>query len=71
MRNSDRLAAGIYTPTPEVLEYCRGLLEALDAALAEGKASAVYDGKMIDYAMAEWARRILRRAELLELAHGA
>jgi citrate lyase subunit beta/citryl-CoA lyase len=55
----------IYSPTPETVAYCRGLLEAFENALADGSASVAYEGKMIDYAMEKWARRILGQAELL------
>lgn len=61
----------IYSPDPETVAYCRGLLEAFDEALAAGQASVAYDGKMIDYAMATWARRILSQAALLGIEEGA
>jgi len=52
----------IYAPQPEEIEYCRGLLVAFDTALGEGRASVAYRGKMIDYAMAARARRVLALA---------
>lgn len=55
----------IYTPQPAEIEYYRGLLEAFGLALAEGKASVTYQGKMIDYAMAERARRVLALVDAL------
>lgn len=60
----------IYTPDPEQVAYCKGLIEALDAAHAEGKGSVTYEGKMIDYAMARWARQIVERAEFLAELNG-
>ena len=55
----------IYSPQPEEVEYFRGLLTAFDAALADGRGSVTYRGKMIDYAMATRARRVLALAETL------
>jgi citrate lyase subunit beta / citryl-CoA lyase len=57
----------IYTPSVETIEYCRGLLAAFESALAAGNAAVEYEGKMIDYAMATWARRVLEQGELLGL----
>jgi citrate lyase subunit beta/citryl-CoA lyase len=53
----------IFTPPAEEVEYYRGLLEAFDQALGEGRASVSYQGKMIDYAMATRARNVLALAE--------
>ena len=53
----------IYTPLPEEVAYYQRLLEAFEAAMAEGKASVAFEGKMIDYAMAARARRVLALAE--------
>jgi citrate lyase subunit beta/citryl-CoA lyase len=55
----------IYSPQPDEVEYFRGLLVAFEAALTEGKGSVAYRGKMIDYAMAARARRILALADSL------
>lgn len=55
----------IYSPQPEEIEYFRGLLDAFEAALSEGKGSLAYRGKMIDYAMAARARRVLALADSL------
>jgi citrate lyase subunit beta/citryl-CoA lyase len=55
----------IYTPQPEEVRYYRGLLQAFDVALAEGKGSVTYEGKMIDYAMAARARKVLALADML------
>lgn len=52
----------IYAPQPEEIEYYRGLLSAFDDALDDGKASVAYRGKMIDYAMAARAHRVLALA---------
>jgi citrate lyase subunit beta / citryl-CoA lyase len=53
----------IFTPPPEEVAYYRGLLATFEAAVADGRASATYEGKMIDYAMATRARQVLDLAE--------
>lgn len=55
----------IYTPSQQEVEYYRSLLEAFDSAIAESKASVTYRGKMIDYAMAARARRVLGLADAI------
>jgi citrate lyase subunit beta/citryl-CoA lyase len=55
----------IYSPTPEELDYHRRVLETLEAAIAEGRASVTLDGKMIDYAHAETARAVIAQAREL------
>jgi citrate lyase subunit beta/citryl-CoA lyase len=60
----------IYTPQPDEVEYYRGLLDAFEVALSEGKGSVAYRGKMIDYAMAARARRVLALADSLPSAPG-
>ncbi len=52
----------LYAPSPRELEYYARVLEAFDKALAEGRASTTVDGKMIDVAMAQAARRVLDEA---------
>jgi citrate lyase subunit beta / citryl-CoA lyase len=49
----------VFSPTPAELDFHRRVLETFEAALAAGRATAVVDGRMIDYAMADTARRIL------------
>ena len=49
----------LYAPTKAELDYYSRVLEAFDKALAEGSASTTVDGKMIDVAMANAARRVL------------
>jgi citrate lyase subunit beta/citryl-CoA lyase len=58
----------IYAPTADEVAYYEGLLRAFEAALAEGRASVTYQGKMIDYAMAARARRVLGLAKSIETA---
>ena len=56
----------IYSPTPAALAYSRGLVAAFEAAVADGRASITYEGRMVDYAMVVWARRLLARAAAYE-----
>jgi len=49
----------LYRPTAAELDYYARVLEAFDAAVADGRASTTLDGKMIDVAMAAAARRVL------------
>jgi citrate lyase subunit beta / citryl-CoA lyase len=53
----------VFTPSLEEVRRQQRVLEAFDEALAHGSAAAVVDGRFIDYAMAETARRILALAE--------
>jgi citrate lyase beta subunit len=53
----------VFTPTERELDGHRRVLEAFEAAVAEGRATAVVDGRMIDVAMADTARRVLARAD--------
>jgi citrate lyase subunit beta/citryl-CoA lyase len=49
----------LYRPTAAELDYYARVLEAFDRAVAQGSASTTVDGKMIDVAMANAARRVL------------
>lgn len=49
----------LYRATAAELDYYARVLEAFDAAVAQGRASTTVDGKMIDVAMAHAARRVL------------
>jgi citrate lyase subunit beta / citryl-CoA lyase len=52
----------LYSPSAAEVAYYRRLLEAFETAVARGAASTTVDGKMIDYAMAANARRVLALA---------
>jgi len=52
----------LYAPSQKELDYYSRVLEAFDRALAQGSASTTVDGKMIDVAMANAARRALDEA---------
>jgi citrate lyase subunit beta/citryl-CoA lyase len=49
----------LYRPSNAELDYYARVLEAFDQAVAQGSASTTVDGKMIDVAMANAARRVL------------
>lgn len=53
----------VFTPAEDEVARARRILEAFDAALAEGAASISVDGRMVDYAVARLARSIVGRAE--------
>jgi len=52
-----------FTPTQQELDYYRRVLEAFDAAVARGSAATTVDGKLVDYAMAATAQRVLAWGE--------
>lgn len=56
----------VFTPTEQELAYYRGLLAAFAEAEARGHAAVVYEGDMVDYAMAHTARDILDFAASLK-----
>jgi citrate lyase subunit beta / citryl-CoA lyase len=58
----------VFTPSAEEVAHHRRIIEAFDAALADGTASIQVDGKMVDYAVARVARAVIARAELAERA---
>jgi citrate lyase subunit beta/citryl-CoA lyase len=58
----------LYAPSQKELDYYARVLEALDKALAQGSASTTVDGKMIDVAMANAARRALDEAAAMKKA---
>lgn len=53
----------IFSPDPEAVERCREILEAVDAADAEGRGAVRYEGEMIDLAHVRYARDVIERAE--------
>jgi len=57
-----------YSPSEEELAFYRGMIEALDKAQAEGRASCIYDGEHIDIAHAKTAREIIELAQSLQAA---
>lgn len=51
-----------YTPTEEDVAFYQGMIDALDAAQAQGRASVMYDGEHIDIAHVKTARDIIALA---------
>lgn len=56
----------IYSPSPEEVAYYRGLIDAVERAQAEGRASTIYDGEHVDLAHATTAREIIDLARTFE-----
>jgi len=54
-----------FTPSQEEIDHARKVVAALEEAKRTGAASTALDGRMIDVPVADRARRILRRADLL------
>ncbi|MGE0384948.1 MAG: CoA ester lyase [Gammaproteobacteria bacterium] len=61
---------GIFSPSPERIAEAVAVLRAMDAAVREGKAAVVLDGKMIDYAHVRWANLLLERARSMGIDAG-
>jgi citrate lyase beta subunit len=62
--NQVALVNEVFTPTEKELDYYRRVIVAFDEAVARGSAATTIDGgTMIDYAMAETARRVLAWGE--------
>ena len=55
----------IYTPSNDEVDYYRELLVAFENGLAQGRGAVTFRGKMIDYAMAARAHRVLERSEMI------
>lgn len=60
------LANQVFSPTPQEVADARGLIEAMEAAQAEGQGAAAYRGKMIDAATTRLAENILRIADRVD-----
>jgi citrate lyase subunit beta / citryl-CoA lyase len=48
-----------FTPPEKEVDYYKRVIEAFDAAVARGSAATTVDGKLVDYAMAAMAKRVL------------
>ena len=57
----------VFTPTADELEFYKGMIKALEEAEKKGTAAVVYEGDMIDYAMAKTAREMLEFAKSIGL----
>lgn len=56
-----------FMPSAEAVEHARGLLEAYDAAMAEGRGAVEFKGKMIDAPIVDRARETLSKHEALSV----
>jgi citrate lyase subunit beta/citryl-CoA lyase len=52
----------LFTPSPQAVDRARRLLDCYDAALAGGRATANFEGQMIDGPLVAQARQVLDRA---------
>ena len=59
------------TPSPEEVEWSHKIIAAFQAALAEGKALAVCDGKLIENLHVENAKRVVALSEAIGARAGA
>jgi citrate lyase subunit beta/citryl-CoA lyase len=57
---------GIFRPTPEAVEYARRVVEAHEAATAEGVGAVQIEGRMVDRPVAARARRVIELATAIE-----
>jgi citrate lyase subunit beta / citryl-CoA lyase len=55
----------IFTPTAEEVEEAKAIVDAFAEAVAAGSGAIQWNGKMIDYPVAERAKRIVAQAEIL------
>jgi citrate lyase subunit beta/citryl-CoA lyase len=53
----------VFTPSTEEIRFYKGLLQAFEEAIKSGSAAGVYEGGMVDYAMAATARQYIEVAK--------
>ena len=58
----------IFTPTDEEVERSRGIVAAMEEAIAQGKGACMYENKMVVAPVAELARKIVEKAERIAAA---
>jgi citrate lyase subunit beta/citryl-CoA lyase len=56
----------VFTPSAEDIAHARGLIDAHEAAMAEGRAVATFKGRMVEILHVLEARRVLKIAEVVE-----
>ncbi|SEH80580.1 HpcH/HpaI aldolase/citrate lyase family protein [Paracoccus alkenifer] len=64
------IANAAFAPTDAEIDLSRRQIEAFDAAIAEGKAVAVVDGRIVENLHVETARKTLARAEAIAALAG-
>lgn len=57
----------VFSPTEAEIAYARGVVEAFEASVKEGKGACMYENKMIDKPVAERAQRLLNKAARMSL----
>ena len=57
---------GVFSPTPEEIDYSQRVVQAYDEAVARGDGSIAFGGQLIDRPIVERARRTLEMAKILE-----
>lgn len=57
----------VFSPAPEDIDRARRILDAYDAAMAEGRGAVSVDGRMVDQATVRLAQRLWDRARHLNL----
>jgi len=57
---------GVFSPTPDEIDYSQRVVQAYDEAVARGDGSIAFGGQLIDRPIVERARRTLEMAEMLE-----
>lgn len=55
-----------FSPTPAETETAGRIIEAFEAAVAQGRASTTFEGKMIDYVHYERAQKLFQRAASIQ-----
>ncbi|MGE3846471.1 MAG: CoA ester lyase [Gammaproteobacteria bacterium] len=58
----------IFSPSADEVAHARGVLAAMAAGEAEGRAAVIYEGDMVDYAMVATARELIALAESIAAA---
>jgi len=64
------IANEVFAPSPEEIEWNKGVLRAMAEAEQAGRAAVTYDGMMIDYAHVRNALDLLHQAEAFGIAVG-
>jgi citrate lyase subunit beta/citryl-CoA lyase len=62
------VAAEVFTPTPEEVEYYGGMIEAMRDGQARGDGAVSYRGMMVDYAMLPHAEAVVAEARRRQVA---
>ncbi|MGD8326851.1 MAG: CoA ester lyase [Sphingomonadales bacterium] len=60
----------VFTPSSDDVEHAKRLIAAFDEAMAEGKAVALLDGKLIEILHVDEARRLVEMAKAIEEMEG-